>query len=153
MIYTHKAAVVEETDEVIYRRDDLVVRMPAVVILTKPIENMKRAVKFSRTNVLTRDGYRCQYCRERKKAAELNYDHVVPRQQGGRTVWENIVMACYPCNSKKANRTPEQAGMKLMRRPTKPKTLPMLGPRFHPRDIHPSWLEYVRDYFDEAAVA
>ena len=156
MVYTTdkpKAAVIEETDEVIYRKGDLAVYMPSVIMLTAPIVGQKRAVKFSRQNLLTRDDYRCQYCRERKRAAELNYDHVTPRHQGGRTDWENIVMACYPCNSRKANRTPEQAGMRLLRRPTKPKSLPLMGPRFHPRDVHPTWLPYVQDSLDEQAVA
>src|SRR5271157_1987184 len=109
---------------------DLVIRTPSVASLVNSIGSVKRGVKFSRINVFTRDGFRCQYCGESKKMTDLNYDHLVPRQQGGRTVWENIVTACYPCNSRKANRTPEQAGMKVRRRPYKPKTLPMLGPRF-----------------------
>jgi hypothetical protein len=83
------------------------------------------------------------YCGEPKKMLELNYDHVVPRDQGGRTVWENIVASCYKCNERKRNRTPEQAGMKLLRRPYKPKTLPMVGPRFDPKDIPANWLQYV----------
>lgn len=153
MIYTRKAAVIDETDEVIYRKGDVVVRMPSIIMLTHQIVGQKRAVKFSRQNVLTRDGYRCQYCRERKRAGELNYDHVVPRHHGGKTVWENIVMACYPCNSRKANRTPEQAGMTLIKRPTKPKSLPLVGPRFHRDDVHESWLPYIQDALEDQAVA
>jgi hypothetical protein len=95
------------------------------------------------------------YCGTPKKMLELNYDHVIPRDQGGRTVWENIVASCYPCNERKRNRTPEQAGMKLLRKPYKPKTLPMVGPRFDPKDIPANWLQYVVGFmgFDEAAVA
>jgi len=59
---------------------------------------------------------------------DLNYDHVVPRKQGGLTVWENIVTSCYPCNGRKAGRTPQQAGMKLLRQPTRPKVLPLAMP-------------------------
>ena len=86
---------------------------------------MKRGVKFSRNNVFARDDFRCQYCGARKSARELNYDHVVPRVQGGKTVWENIVASCYDCNGMKRGRTPEQAGMKLLRAPVKPRSLPM----------------------------
>lgn len=147
MIYTDKVDVIETTDEVIYRKGDEVVMMPSVIRLKKPIDNMKRAVKFSRVNVFTRDNFRCCYCGSPKRMSELNYDHVVPRHMGGRTVWENIVAACYPCNSRKANRTPEQAGMKLLRRPHKPRSLPIMGPRFDPRDIPPAWAAWVKSYF------
>jgi 5-methylcytosine-specific restriction endonuclease McrA len=153
MVYTGKAEVVETTDEVIYKSGPRTILMPSVVRLLKGISGMKRAVKFSRINVFTRDGFRCCYCGSPKKTGELNYDHVVPRDQGGRTVWENIVAACYPCNSRKANKTPEQAGMKLLRRPNKPKSLPHLGPRFDPKDLPAAWVEYCKDFFQESAVA
>jgi hypothetical protein len=153
MIYTNKVEVVVATDEVIYRNGDVVVHMPSVVKLTKPITGMKRAIKFSRMNVFTRDGFRCSYCGSPKKMKDLNYDHVTPRHLGGRTVWENIVSSCYSCNSRKANRTPEQAGMRLRMKPHKPKHLPMVGPRFDPREIPPEWADYVRGYFVDEAVA
>ncbi len=154
MIYTDKVEVVEDTGEVIYRgKDGHVVHMPSVVRLKKAPPRMKRAVKFSRMNVFTRDQFACCYCGRPKKMSELNYDHVVPREQGGKTVWENIVSACYPCNSAKANRTPEQAGMRLLRRPVRPHQLPMMGPRFDPREIDESWVPWVRDYFIREHVA
>ncbi len=153
LLYTNKAEVVEHTDEVIYRNGDSIIHMPSVVRLTRGMPKQKRAVKFSRLNVFTRDGFRCQYCGSPRKAKELNYDHVVPRHLGGRTVWDNIVSSCYPCNTRKANRTPEQAGMKLRTKPKKPTSLPMLGPRFDPKDIPPQWAEWCRGFFDEEAVA
>lgn len=152
MIYTSKVDVIETTDEVIYRNGDNVVKMPSVIRLVKPIEGMKRAVKFSRVNVFTRDNFRCCYCGSPKRMSELNYDHVMPRHMGGRTVWENIVAACYPCNSKKANRTPEQAGMRLLKKPYKPKSLPIMGPRFDARDIPPEWAAWVRAFFVDQEV-
>ena len=71
---------------------------------------------------------------------ELNYDHVVPRVRGGKTEWENIVTSCYGCNDRKGSRTPEEAGMKLLRKPIKPKSLP-LTPVFHvdASAIPPAW--------------
>jgi 5-methylcytosine-specific restriction endonuclease McrA len=136
-----------------YAGGDLVIRVPAVMRLTEYHGTMKRGVKFSRTNVFTRDGYRCQYCRQRLGARSLNYDHVIPRHLGGRTVWENIVASCYPCNSRKANRTPQQAGMTLMRQPFKPKSLPMTGPKFSPMEIHPSWLAYCVSFLGDEVAA
>jgi len=137
-----------------YDGTDLTIRTPAVARLIRPVGNVKRGVKFSRVNVFTRDGFRCQYCGASKKMAELNYDHVVPRIQGGKTVWENIVSSCYPCNDRKAGRTPEQAGMKLRKQPYKPKTLPMMGPRFDPKQVPVVWIGYLGSLdWDEAQVA
>jgi 5-methylcytosine-specific restriction endonuclease McrA len=124
MSFLGKVDVLEVYEDVV-RSPSVSINMPAVVRLRKPLGGMKRGVKFSRINVFTRDGFRCQYCGERGTVESLNYDHVVPRVQGGRTVWENIVTSCYPCNSRKRGRTPEQAGMKLLRAPVKPKALPM----------------------------
>jgi 5-methylcytosine-specific restriction endonuclease McrA len=98
---------------------------PAVVRLTHWIRPAPHRIKFSRQNVLARDRWRCQYCGDRKATHELTFDHVVPRAQGGRTAWENIVMACVDCNTRKADRTPEQAGMMLARRPVRPPWLPV----------------------------
>ena len=146
-----KVEVLEEYDDVIYPFEMAVKsgipgwtgRMPAVVRLVKPVSSFKKGVKFSRINVLTRDHFQCCYCGAKKTMKDLNYDHVVPRVQGGKTVWENIVTSCYPCNDKKAGRTPEQAKMKLLRQPHRPKTLPMTQPLLGLRDIPESWKPYI----------
>lgn len=127
---------------------DAVIRTPAVVSLIKAVGSVKRGVKFSRINVFTRDGFRCQYCRQTMAASALTYDHVTPRCQGGKTVWENITTACRPCNTQKGDRSPEKAGMRLIKRPYKPKVLPMLGPRFSPLEMHPVWIPYMTSFVD-----
>jgi len=124
MSFLGKVEVLEEYDEDI-RSPNLAIKAPAVVRLKRPIGGMKRGVKFSRINVFARDEFRCQYCGTKRAIHELNYDHVLPRVQGGKTVWENIVTSCYDCNARKRGRTPDQAGMKLLRVPVKPKALPM----------------------------
>ena len=124
MSFLGKVEVLEEYDEDI-RSPNLQMKAPAVVRLKRPIGGMKRGVKFSRINVFARDEFRCQYCGTKRAIHELNYDHVLPRVQGGKTVWENIVTSCYDCNARKRGRTPEQASMKLLRAPVKPKALPM----------------------------
>lgn len=138
-----------------YVGGDLCVRVPSVMRLTDWDGSVKRGVKFSRINVFTRDGFKCQYCGKQKGMRELNYDHVVPRHLGGRTTWDNIVTSCYPCNEFKGNRTPEQAGMKLRKVPYKPKTLPVSCPKFDPKGILPSWIPYfgsaLKDYLTDAA--
>ena len=85
--------------------------------------NVHRAKSFSGFNnqmLFRRDNYRCMYCGAKFSHAELTRDHVVPRAQGGRDIWENVVAACSRCNHFKADRTPEQAGMKLLAIPFRP---------------------------------
>ena len=127
LLMREKAEVIEEYDEDI-ASVTFVMKMPAVVRLLRRITR-RRSVKFSRMNVLLRDNFRCQYCGEKRTTRKLNYDHVIPRSQGGKTTWENIVASCYECNHRKAGRTPEQAKMKLLKKPVKPKRLPLVA--FH----------------------
>jgi 5-methylcytosine-specific restriction endonuclease McrA len=141
MLFLDKVEVLEAYDEEI-ASPSLVIQMPAVVRLKRAVGSIKRGVKFSRVNVFTRDGFRCQYCGDKKRMGELNYDHVVPRVQGGRTQWDNIVTSCYPCNERKRNRTPEQASMKLLSRPVKPRTLPMTPVLVDTRTIPAAWSGY-----------
>ena len=93
-------------------------KLPAVMRLLKLVrlKDSHRAVKFSRINIFTRDGYVCQYCRTKFRTEELTFDHVVPIAKGGRKTWENIVTACWRCNNRKSGRTPDEAGMRRMKR-------------------------------------
>ncbi len=142
MIFLGKVEVLEEYDEEI-RSVSITIRMPAVVRLLRVLRGKGRGLKFSRINVMTRDHFRCQYCGEKHAMRELTYDHVVPRSQGGRTTWENIVTACYECNRKKSGRTPQQAGMKLRAVPVKPKTLPTVTLRFDLGSMPDAWASWV----------
>ncbi len=82
----------------------------------------KYEVVFSRQNILLRDGYRCQYCGKLlKNPKDRTIDHVIPKSRGGKTVWTNVVLCCKKCNLKKGNRTPEEAGLKLLKKPREPK--------------------------------
>src|SRR5215831_14542613 len=142
LLVLDKVDVLEEYDVEI-RSLSWALRTPAVVRLKKTIGGKKHAVRFSRINVYTRDGFRCQYCSEKKEMRDLNYDHVVPRVRGGKTVWENIVTSCYACNDRKGSRTPEEAGMKLLRKPFKPETLPVVPPiRLDEDDVPELWQPY-----------
>ena len=134
-------SILEEYDEEI-RSPSVTLRAPAVARLKTPVGSVKRGVKFSRINVFTRDNFRCQYCGSRKSMRDLNYDHVTPRTNGGKTVWENIVTCCYPCNERKGCRTPEQAGMRLLRAPYRPKTLPVSHLYLDTRQVPPEWAGY-----------
>jgi 5-methylcytosine-specific restriction endonuclease McrA len=101
------------------------IRVPRVVVLTVFDRMPRRHVRFSRSNVLTRDAFTCQYCGIRPPRTHLNLDHVVPRAHGGRSTWENVVASCVDCNRRKGGRTPEQAGLHLRRRPARPRWTPL----------------------------
>jgi len=129
---------VDDTDP-----DVFVVRVPAVIRLLGKI-GKKKVVKFSRINVLTRDRFKCQYCGTKHLMRDLNYDHVIPRAQGGKTEWTNIVASCVPCNSFKRDRTPVQAGMVLLTQPIRPKSLPVAALRVESlRDIPDCWRSFL----------
>lgn len=142
LLVTGKVEVLESYTETV-SSPSTTFEIPCVARLTRHINPFKKGVKFSRINVMTRDGFQCQYCGKRLPMRELNYDHVKPRIQGGKTVWENIVTSCYPCNDKKAGRTPEQAGMRLLKKPFRPKTLPMTTPALSVQHIPDSWRFYL----------
>ena len=119
------------------------VLLPRVILLTVFDRVPRRHVRFSRSNVLTRDGYTCQYCGVRPPRAELNLDHVVPRAHGGRSTWENVVASCLECNRHKGGRTPEQAGLRLRRRPARPRWTPLASlPLASVR--HEEWRPFLR---------
>ncbi|WP_375765321.1 HNH endonuclease [Archangium gephyra] len=100
------------------------IRVPRVVVLSAYEYLPKGRVRFSRLNIYARDHDTCQYCARQLPRSELNLDHVVPRSQGGKTSWENVVCSCVPCNLRKGGRTPAQAGMKLLKVPMRPRWTP-----------------------------
>jgi len=92
--------------------------IPSVIKLKFYVRYNRLNVSLSRKNILTRDNFTCQYCG--RKRPPLTVDHIIPRERGGGDQWENLVTACGPCNSKKGNRTPEEANMKLLKAPIRP---------------------------------
>lgn len=93
---------------------------PEVLLLREYQGIPGRRVKYSKMNVFYRDKFICQYCGQRFGKDDLTIDHVLPRSKGGKSTWGNVVTACVSCNRKKDDRTPEQAGMKLLRAPKEP---------------------------------
>jgi len=124
--------------------ESITIKVPAVAVVRRKVSLVKSGVKFSKINVCTRDNFTCQYCGHKLPMSKLNYDHVVPRDKGGKTVWDNIVMSCYACNSKKANKMPSEAGMRLLSVPRQPRTLPMTEPRISPDGIPVEWEPFVQ---------
>ncbi len=141
MVYLEKVDVVVAYDEEI-RSPSSSFPMPAVIRMKKKVNNDRYRIRFSRLNVFLRDGFRCMYCGDTHPARDLTFDHVVPRSQGGRTDWHNIVSACMRCNSHKGNRTPAQAGMAPLQKPFKPKSLPMRPQRLELGRIPDEWRDF-----------
>ena len=122
-----KVEVIREYDREIHAVS-FSVRLPSVIRLLRYIKIKRRFdyVPFSRANIYARDDHSCQYCGESFSTSELTFVHVLPVAQGGRKDWENIVTCCVSCNRKKGGRTPEQARMKLIMVPKKPRRSPII---------------------------
>ncbi|NMO20565.1 HNH endonuclease [Pyxidicoccus fallax] len=101
------------------------IRVPRVLVLSAYDHLPRGRVRFSRLNIYARDNDTCQYCGRNLPRSDLNLDHVMPRSQGGKTTWENVVCSCVPCNLKKGGRTPEQADMRLLKKPVRPRWTPL----------------------------
>lgn len=116
--------------------------VPRVIRLLSYNRIPNQTVKFNRRNLFARDHNRCQYCGKRFPAAGLSLDHVVPRRLGGITSWENIVCACLKCNVKKGGRTPAQARMKLIKKPSRPKNNPVIHIHLN-HERYRSWKQFL----------
>lgn len=114
------------------------IRVPTVVVLSRFSKVPMKRPKFNARNLWVRDGGRCQYTGRELKPGEGNIDHVVPRSRGGATSWDNCVLAARDVNSRKANRTPEEAGMKLLATPREPREVPVTALLKNVHDI-PDW--------------
>lgn len=95
---------------------------PKVIILSRYNKLPIHPVCFNIKSLIKRDENTCQYCDKELKSGERSVDHVIPKSQGGSTSWDNCVISCKKCNGFKANRTPEQAGLKLKKKPERPKS-------------------------------
>ena len=118
LVMNGTAEVVEESGQFL-RTPSTPYPVPSIIRLKRMIRRPPGRLALNRRNILRRDAYTCQYCA--KRGGELTVDHVMPKSRGGRSIWENLVAACRTCNLKKKNRTPEEAGMKLMKRPVAPR--------------------------------
>lgn len=101
-----------------------------------------QTVKLNRRNLFARDRNKCQYCNRYFPTSDLSIDHVKPRAQGGGDTWENLVCACIRCNARKGGRTPEQAAMRLFRKPERPKRNPLIAIRLG-NEKYRSWKAFL----------
>ncbi|MFH1662834.1 MAG: HNH endonuclease [Chloroflexota bacterium] len=135
-----KAEILENGLGYIHSVND-VFPIPSVIKLAHMVKRPRHERKLTRFGVFQRDRYTCQYCS--KISHQLTIDHVLPRNQGGEQCWENVVSACVSCNFRKANRTPKQANMKLIRQPRQPRNnLPFYIPRSYFENLG-VWQKYL----------
>ena len=120
-------------------------KLPSVIRLLRYITIGRRFnyVPFSRANIYARDNHECQYCGRGFPVSELTFDHLVPVSQGGRKDWENIVTSCIKCNRRKGGRTPEQAGLRLIRQPRRPTRQPLVRFTVGIDPAPESWQDYL----------
>lgn len=137
LLFLNKAELIEKYPNLMLRSVTQEFPYPSVIRLLTYVPIPHRRVPLSRTNIYKRDGFRCVYC---GSSRHLTVDHVVPKSQGGKDVWENLVTACQRCNIKKGNRTPEQAGMRLRVKPYRPTYISFL---LDDNWIEESWRPYL----------
>jgi len=110
-------ALVEERSKFVIRTSKINVPVPSVIRLVSYRRIPRQNRSISRKGILLRDGSTCQYCRSTLPPKDLTLDHVIPRSRAGESTWENLVACCFPCNNRKGNRTPQEAGMVLAKQP------------------------------------
>lgn len=143
LLWSNKVEVVEEHEEEIHSIS-FSMKIPSVLRMLLPVRLKRRApVKFTRLNIFTRDGFKCQYCGDKFETEDLTFDHVVPVAQGGKKTWENITTACVLCNSQKEGRTPQQAGMKLLKKPKQPVWAQVVTVTMGLRKTPDNWASYL----------
>lgn len=147
MVLQGKAENVEMSDRVI-RSPSRILPLPAVIRLLQFIKrSYRKGISFSKKNVLKRDNYTCQYCG--KIGPDLTIDHILPRSLGGKTSWDNVVVACQACNVRKGNRPLDETDMRLIRRAKPPPFVMLLN--FPPPSMQvflKSWRHYLTDERD-----
>lgn len=120
---------------------------PSVVKLRHHVRRPLPELRLSRRSVFARDNYTCQYCGSTSK--DLTIDHVLPKRHGGGMHWENLVACCRRCNTRKGDKTPEKAGMKLLRQPRRPRYTPYISlNKYVAGTRHEVWRDYLPIFSD-----
>jgi 5-methylcytosine-specific restriction endonuclease McrA len=119
LLFKDKVEVISSWDEII-TWDNGNVKHPSILRLKNHVRRNYFNSNFSRKALVKRDRSSCQYCNKKLTASHITIDHVLPRAQGGITSFINCVVCCQICNNYKADRTPEQAKMVLLKKPTHP---------------------------------
>jgi 5-methylcytosine-specific restriction endonuclease McrA len=138
MCIVGKAVAVEEYEEEI-SSPSITLKIPSVIVLRRVVKYMSNSLNANRANILWRDKNQCQYCGIVQAPKELTLDHVLPKSRDGENTWTNLVACCKKCNQEKRDRTPEEAGMSLLKKPKAPKYSILRDIKY----ISPSWKLYL----------
>lgn len=143
--FREKAEIVEEYKNIFVKTVRKTFNCPAVMRLVeyRKYRKEEKSIKFNRLSIYTRDNFMCCYCGKQPGISKLTKDHVKPRAHGGLTTWENIVTSCIKCNGEKADRTPEQAKMKMHFQPSKPSAGNYHKFSVGNRDVPEEWKGYL----------
>ena len=145
-VFLKRVSVISEYDYAV-KSPSCEMFIPSVIAL-KEFVPIRRKPAFTRFNVFLRDQFSCQYCGKMFPAEQLTFDHVIPKSRGGRTVWENVVTACSPCNLAKGHKLPKQSWARPLKPAKRPNAqeLQQYGRRFPPNYLHESWRDFL--YWD-----
>ena len=115
-VFLKRVSIIESYEQEVHS-PTITLKLPSVIAL-KDYVMLKRQPAFTRFNVFLRDNFTCQYCKNTKK--KLTIDHIIPKSRNGNHSWNNVTTACTDCNHKKAGKTPEEAKMRLIKKPSIP---------------------------------
>jgi 5-methylcytosine-specific restriction endonuclease McrA len=161
LIFGDKASIVDPADYSVYSwlewadldatGDEYVltttranVKVPEVIVLSKHDKVYIKDLRLTKRNIYIRDRYKCQYTGKQLKFDEANIDHVIPRSRGGKNTWSNLVVCTKEINSMKGDRTPAEAGLKLIKKPVKPSPdgpHKLMDPKFN---MPESWSKFIK---------
>lgn len=139
LIFLEKAEIIENHNDLKVRSVNLSFPLPSIIRLTRFIRVPRKRIVLSRKNIVKRDNHQCQYCGTTD--VPVTVDHIIPKGRGGEDTWENLVCACTKCNNKKRNRTPEEAGMALLKKPQRPSHIFFI--RYFVGKLDNSWKPYL----------
>ena len=121
MYFQDKIEVIREYEDTWISSPSKKFKLPAVIRLVNYIFKLPWGVKLTRTNLFIRDRGKCQYCHKKLNKSRFTIDHVIPRSKGGKTEWENLVVSCARCNTKKGDSLLKDINLKLNKKPSQPK--------------------------------
>ncbi len=138
LLFLNKAEMTREASGKQLRSVSRTFQMPSVIRIHNYVHRPYKGVVLTRHNIFRRDEFECQYC---GSTSDLTLDHLIPKSKGGKSNWTNLVTACKTCNAKKGDDTPEKAGLRLRKFPSKPSYLLFLKKSV--RKTNEDWLEFL----------
>ncbi len=149
LVLDGKAEILEVDTDRRFRSEREALPCPSVIRLVRFVHVPRRFRRqVTNTFLFARDGYSCQYCGRHRSELRgrqfLTRDHIVPLSRGGDNSWENVVTSCSPCNNRKGNRLPEEAGLSLMSVPSEPNYVHLV---WAVRRVTPAQAKYVEMFY------